>query len=646
MPAAGTVLDIKLQGAAAVEVRIRNIEVSSYSSEVVMDDDGMTPRGFKIQCQGTGLVPIEDWSALQAGLQGGNGRLLHAYIWNGNGTQATAPSILAVTKARSNDGGPYAKLSATQVIGTTTALVTFDIHTEESACVGGQNESPLVSHTWVQTTSLDDAGYATRTVRGRLRVARAANADGVLTPASNGSWNTRRPYADLFRRAVMPDVAGYGWRRISQEFAYDQTSLELHYAFTDKQHAHDLPDGVIVGDCNFSYERTAQDQGLANITFSADLTADIGSAYRAGSTPNRTLVAAAVQLSRTRINANFKNIIVTRMRVEEREMMSRYAIRFEMEATVVPRSSTDTAVILPLGEMIGQSFLVKRFDEAGSGQPRFVDAYGPAVDYTNGQVTTPLQTYAMVPHYIDNLLNGQDCDGTSENVPYATAMKFASANIYGAIDVTVGSGISGIPAMNAPFDGTGYNEETKAMTQPADDADGYTQMVGHSVSTSELHYASNFVRLTTMYMDGADFVFQIRKPKVRVVERIEVASVNKPPTRRFRPFPADAYVIREDWTVTGCKYDSQGQRIYSAIYEREIEIADSATGAGGFSTVTSTLIGGYRAWINPYGSLNATLVASATDTEQTITASALGQMGVSTNVWKSYPAVNTPQVTA
>ena len=512
--------------------------------------------------------------------------------------------VNAVGGASPNDvrGWPTVSVETTEIVGTNTALLRFEIEHHQAF-----NESNTVSsHRWRQTMTVDAAGKVSRSVNGTITVNRATTGS-ALTLATNATWTGKQAWADLFRNAIIPGVPGEGWRRESQEFAVDEQGTSMTYSFVDKRHTHDLPDGVLVGDVSCTYERsfTGSGVGLAMVTFTADLEGSPGLKGISGTTPNRKLVEAAVQLARTRINLTMRRTIVQRLRVEERDLTSGYKIRFEMEAQVQANASDSTATIVPLAYEIGNEFTITRTET------REAPAYGAAQQIAG----VPTQ-YGMIPAYIGNIVDGMSTAGGSSAMPVASLFTITGANAYGAVNVIVVSGAAGVTAMNAVFEGRFQNDQE----QPSNDSDGYTRMIPNASSFTVSRYESGLVKMTPMYVGASELVFQTKFPVVHVTERIETVRMNQAPPRTLRPLPTDAYVKGEDWRVAYGRFDAQGNRAFTGVFEREFAMYDDGSSAGGYATST---VGGItiRKWEAPNNYITPTLSPIATQASQQVAGS-------------------------
>ena len=578
-----------------------NVFVDAYNCEPQYAGETTTVHSQRIVVRGTAIVDAgqPNYLGFRTALRDGSGRCNSISLVAGGQTL-----VNALGGATPNDvrGWPTVHVETTEIVGTQTALLRFEIEHHQAF-----NESNTVSsHRWRQTMTVDAAGKVTRSVNGTITLNRATTGS-ALTLATNATWTGKQAWADLFRNAIIPGVPGEGWRRESQEFAVDEAGTAMTYSFIDKRHTHDLPDGVLVGDVSCTYERGMGGigPGMAIVTFTADLEGSPGLKGISGTTPNRKLVEAAVQLARTRIDLNMKRTIVQRLRVEEHDMTSGYKIRFEMEAHVIANNSDTGSTIVPLAYEIGNEFTITRTEV------REAPAYGAAM-----QVSGVATQYGMVPAYVGNIVDGMSTAGGSSAMPVASLFTITGANSYGAVNVIVVSGAAGVTgpqSMNAIFDGRFQNDQQ----QPSNDSDGYTRMIPNASSFTVSKYESGMVKMSPMYVDAGDVVFQTKHPVVHVKERTETVQMNQAPPRSLRPLPTDAVLIGEDWRVAFGRFDAQGNRAFTGVFEREFALYDSGgISPVGFSTATAPTGAFLRQWASPSGYVLPTLSPIASSASQ------------------------------
>jgi hypothetical protein len=133
--------------------------------------------------------------------------------------------------------------------------------------------------------------------------------------------------------------------------------------------------------------------------------------------------------------------------------------------------------------------------------------------------------------------------------------------------------------VQGPFD----NEQIASFN-----ASGETTTVEKAFTVTDVDTDTGMHRLPTMYTQGADFVFQAKKPVVMLTEVTTVRRTNLPPNRVFRPIPAGFVVVKDEWRVNHGEIDSAGQRSFTGIYTRKLMAFDGGGAtSNGFSTVSS-----------------------------------------------------------
>lgn len=622
MPSPPTIatMYVKALPSGSLEFQLLNVNVTSYHVEPVFAEDGITSQGASYRISGTCLFNSVDWEAFRAGMGAISTRLQYAQLRYP--PPAVEKFLINLNSSTSSWGAPVIKLTGTEVLGANVVLGTFELSDDVAIC----EDINILSHRWVQGMSFDAAGHATRTVNGSIKVNRGT-IQVVSTIAEDNSYADRKPWADIFRRAIRPYWIGNGWRREMQDFVYDQSSAVLVYQFVDKQYALDLPDGCRVGDMDFTYERNAQDAGVANVSVTVDLEGDLSfNGTDSEKTGNRRLIEAAIRLSQARIDASFKSVLITRMRVTERGLMSGYKIRFELDAMVFPSAAPQTgaspplATVTALAFMVGRRFYVKRLTNP------HVDPYGPLVTplIQLGIEPSPAVQFVMQPHWFGNDISGSVCDS-----PLLMPSAYAEAHVgtptfvdLSATSVTVtvvNDSAFMTSTVNTLFDGYQKLDQQQLGNNP----DGYIQIVTRSHSSTQVEYDTGLIHVSPMYNDQLELSFQVRKPCVRVTERMEVTQANSPPARTMRAVRTGSLLISEDWKVSFGNFDAQGQRVYTGIYERVYELRDTGT-ANGFSSVNYSATGTVRVWHAPFDLVLPALGSLATNASQSSTVDAFG----------------------
>lgn len=591
---------LTMQLSTGASATFNNVQVDAYNCDPIYAEGTQIVTEQKRMVRGTAIVNTgtTNYSTFLNTLRDSAGRLNSAAL-TVNGQSLFGAS----TDAR---GWPTAKVETTEIVGTQTALMRFEIENH----VTFNGNQTVTAHRWTQRMSMDAAGKPTRTVNGTLHITRSTSGGSTTAPTGPSSFTGRVAYADLFRNAIIPPVPGPGWRREGQEFALDELGTMLTYSFTDKWHTHDLPDGVKVGNMNCVYERSMQNATLATIQFSCELEGEQGLKSITGTTGNRKLVEAAVELAKTRVDLNFQQTWITRLRVEEREILTGFSIRFELDAMVQPKGSDSagSTSILGLAYMVGNQFTITRTEI------REAPPYGSSmlVDGVESQ-------YAMLPYFVNNLIDGMA--NTGGTMPQAALFTIPKANTYGPVDVAIISNADGVNLMNTELGGA----FSGTQAQPAS-VSGFTTAIGDTHGHTKTTVDPGIVRLSPMYVDAPDLLFQTRKPTAVVTEYIEVSRMNQAPPRYQRPLPAQAYLANEDWRVSHGKYDPQGNRLFSGVFTRSYVTYDVGAGSTvGFSTFTAPSGANVRRWSTPNSGIlppvsPATTVASDVPTSSSLAA--------------------------
>lgn len=559
--------------------------ITSYEQKPIYAEDGFTLNRYEVTMQGSALVAdgTSTYTDLASKFKNGTGQVerFRVQVTSSGGTE----DLIDVNYPDAMRG-PLMSITVTEISGRRACLVTF---TAVASLSWSNNEEspayPIISHRWTSSFSLDAAGLVTRRVSGVLTVDLSASGTSS-TPAASGSVaNTsgKRPWADLFRKAILPAMSfgGY-WRRESQTFAMNEAGNGLIYEVTDSQARTELPDEAFAGTAEFTYERSRQGMAFANLRFSCTLEGAVGGDVR-------NLIYAAVILAQSRIS--FSQSIINRLVVTEQEMLKKAQVRLELDAQAPAIAVTTPAVTqfaVPLANLIGRHFSVSRTCDW---RP---DAYGGA----NG--------VAAIPHWYGN-------DASAKPHSLATLVV---ADVVSAITADCPAGTPTVSFLGDTTDFTLANAEVAAgpYSQPLSDftASGQVNTVERQMTTTTTLTKTRMHRLQTLYTQGADFVFQAGKAAPVIEEVTTVRRIGSPPNRIFRPIPAGFIVIGDDWKVNHGDVDPTGHRTFTGIYTRTLMAYDGGGAtSNGYSTVS-----GRRQWWSPTNSVGAPLTLGYEQTDQ------------------------------
>lgn len=548
---------------------IENVNISSYEWRPIYAEDGFTIIRYEVHVAGSGLISAETgtYQALQNIAIGGVGVVDHVslscFTFEGSRTlfEFAHPDALR---------GPLVTVNVTEISGIRAAICNFTVMAAVAypGDIGTEDVPyPITSHRWISRFSLDAAGHITRTVSGTLVVNLGATATSH-SPALGGTVGqviTKAPWADLFRRAILPVMTMAGnWRRESQTFAYNEAGNTLIYEITDSNARTALPDSSFTGSADFTYERNAATLSYATLKFNCELEGDVTGDVR-------HMIWSAVVLAQSRIN--FVRCKILRLVVTEQDMFKKAKIRFEIEA-LSPAVGTDIVGVsnasVPLAQYVGKFFGVSRTC------PAYSDPYGP------------YRGVAGVPHWYQN--------GTSAKLNLNQPQTIAVSSCIGVITDYCSPGTPTISIEIPDTELTAANADMLTGPFPTPVAqyndDLIVSSVDQAITSTSVNTQTRMHRLQTLYTEGSDFVFQVGKAVVTLEETTIIKRTNIPPVRTFRPIPSGFVVITDDWKVNFGEVDQGGNRTFIGVYTRTLRSYDGGGAtSNGYSTVS-----GRRQW--------------------------------------------------
>jgi len=580
--------------------------ISSYEHRPIYAEDGFTLIRYEVHVAGSALISdgLSTYTELASRFQNGTGRVDNVLV------SVTTPegteNLLDISHPDALRG-PLMSINVTEISGRRACVVNFTI--SAALAVTPTSNYPILSHRWTSRFSLDAAGHITRTVSGVLVVNLAATGTTATAAlgGTSGQVSGKAPFADLFRRAILPilNVSGI-WRRDSQTFAYNEAGNSLIYEITDSNARTSLPDSSFSGSAEFSYERNRQQLAWATLRFSCDLEGDVTGDVR-------HMIWSAVVLSQSRIS--FTRSKIMRMVVTEQDMLKKAKIRFEIEA-LAPAVGTDIVGVsnasVPLAQFVGKYFAVGRVC------PALVPPYGPYYGV------------AGVPHWFDNETSAKS--STAQTIAVASCIQVIT-DYCSPTTPTISIGIpdTDFAAANATIQVGPFDTPLAQFN-----GDGECATVDQASTTTTVNTKTRMHRLQTLYTEGSDFVFQTGKASITLEETTIVKRTNIPPIRTFRPIPAGFMVVKDDWKVNHGDVDAGGHRTFIGIYTRTLQSYD---GGGSTSNGYYTEAGRRQWWptgANPSVAAPLTLGFDSTNQNPSSSVLSLG------NASQAYQ-VGTPQ---
>lgn len=511
---------------------LKDVRFDGYNHEPVYAPDGISHETTKHTISGTALINsnVSD-AAFQADLESARQRLTRpmgklAIAING----VTLIDTTGDSSGIDEMNGPKAIFKITEILGSRTALVSFQIDWWEYEKLSSETKTDVLSHRWIQTWKYDEMGLATRTVAGTLRVRANADAPAGTAPAVGDPTGGNNP--DYYRLVVVPDLPE-GFRRVRQEFATDESGNQLIYTIEDREYPRGFPSHAKAGDANFVYRRSLDSSGiLGRKTFTCELAGD-------KSTSAAKLLASAVNVSKNRINyaVTFGDII-TDIRVEELNMFTENRIRFEVNA--MGKGNANNPFDPP-----GTKMLTDIFKDLN------LEPYSPPGPWGSALVASArreLWTVVGDNGELPRAEHEQLTIGTIENSYVLPQAQFEAAQA-GLIPVG------------------------PAKPSDADNADTSNPYLDATI-IERLEIDSGMGVVQSQSLAGADVPFQFRKPKVYLISEATIERAGIPPNRNMVGYPAGSVLEYDRFNVKQTRVDAQNKPVFTGRYERRLRLYD------------------------------------------------------------------------
>lgn len=515
--------------------------------------------------------------------------------------------------------GPFIKTNVTQIAGTSTIVIQMTI--EWTAASPDQN-SVLSFYTKAQF-SIDETGATTIRKTGRLEVHLPPYTDSrdrlpfpILPTVSDtsGTPNTvprpnpnplaPPPAGDMWRNDVVVDkmdsglvweypdyfrmfVAGNmypGFRRVSQEYAIDESGSRLLFDVVDKEFFGNLPAPARVGNCQYTFERSIDDknQAIGIKHFIASVKGDKN--VTAGA-----LLALCIRMAQNRID--FQNDLIVKARVTQENMLTENAITFEIAAKATSlqvftpaggaggSTSTSTGSItgtVPLGNILANiqtpqgvfQFVPAEmpFEYGVSGIIRVVTSPFPETDQNAliRDLNKRSSTIQIDPNYylgerrgVTYIFSDQVFDRFLQdgNPPADADLRFRYKDW---IPTQVPRG---------PNDGDG---KQASAGETGDDPTIASAYASNGYSSSKIH--TGLIEVPAVAFGAKSKVFQCSAPRVSRIEMVEAAAKNRAPKRVFDDLKANSVVGVMDVNVSSGVPDLNGNRVLSSVMTREVTL--------------------------------------------------------------------------
>jgi hypothetical protein len=524
--------------------------------------------------------------------------------------------------------GPYLKIDATQIVGTNAVVIRFTMEWTQSRFT----TEPILNFYVRSTFSVDETGATTIRKSGSLEVSQAAFQYGqypalpdgrIDYPTDNaGSPNSVKrlsppnpllpsPAGDAWRNDIVLDkvpefnepyshpdyfrmwVAGNlypGFRRISQEYAVDESGRRLIFDVMDKEFHRGLPAPARVGNCQFTFERSIDDQNqaLGIKHFIASVKGDRN--VTAGA-----LLALCIRLSQNRID--YANDLVVKARVTEENMLTENAITFEVAAkatslqTFTPGATSGSTTggsssLVPQGGYLLRNILSPiTIPSSGGGVQRFdfVPAQMPFEYGTSGIIR-----YVTDPYGRDDI--PRDPASTQvigreyqlEDGSYYGTTYFFPNSVFDILDENQDESQLdprfryrridklGVPIGPNAGDVAAASDSNKTETEKNADSNDIANAFD-SKQYSNYSVRTGIVDCPPVSGNAPTKVFQLCAPRVMKNDVVQAAAKNRAPKRPFDELPSSqpALVGSFDINVSSGTPDINGNRVLTSVMTRD-----------------------------------------------------------------------------
>ena len=458
-------------------------------------------------------------------------------------------------------GLPTCDFSIEEVVGTMTAVVSFTIswHKYEPPAAGLTYD--VLSHTWTQEYTIDEAGMTTLVVDGQLRTRNYVDGRNSLSTTARGT------NPDMWRTLVMPAVPD-NFRVESMRWATDTTGSKLLYRISLKEYARPLPFPAKRGTGSFVYKRAVGDgfSLMGTKVFTGELEGDTN-------TDPRELLNSLIRIASSRIifggpatpgGPNEPKSTPDRIMsitVGEEDIFTKKKIKLQIIAQGM-QTTSPWGTVEAEGQGQGFNLLDPFFNHEELSLAERPNAYG-------SQMIASVKRQLFLPW-------DPDTNAAWENERAFPQATWRPANEWAGDDVALVADdeiISDATAeatdgehINAPIDETGQSKNPYAM-----------------VSGSEhVNVDNSIIVLSCQSLTAYDVPFQMGKPKVTIVSEYQFSRVGLPPKRIFISKPTNGIVLEEDFSVNRGDIDANNNRTYLGSYRRVVQLLDNNDGLGDF----------------------------------------------------------------
>lgn len=551
-------------------------------------------------------------------------RPAQALVWKITGLGDGGDTTMVDIAANGDDmSGPVPNVIVQQIEGSRMARVRFTFEWRTTVKASSTSVLNRVREFVMQASfDIDDKGATTITKTGYL-VMKRTDSIGTYDPpsfpsrAAMGTWDASGsppgftsgenradfvpdyPGNDLaaanmpeeYRRLVAGNLPN-GFRRISQRYITDETRCRLVFQVVDKEFFRKMASPARVGEATFEFERMfgEESQMVGLKRFAVELEGpNTVSVY--------ALLALAVQMSHNRImwskqtknGVTYQPDIIQRIKVAEPNILTRNAVRLEVDAIATSDAGTIGSVGVGTGTPYSSSLFltdvmgalnIETLGKSGKGSGEGSPSGGTAT-FVFEEATSPDAFGEFGIYRITPSGTFFDPELQSGSLNWKTTTVITAANRENAVYKFPGQVVDDIIANRKVGMGVDAKKNRKQAATGADRAPYLRVKVSSKHSTD-----TGIVVAQSQSLQGADIDFQVRKPRAFITDVVEMVRLNEAPEKSMLPKRAGGKIVHQTDHVDPGVSDNVNNRLLGAVFVRVYQMADGGGSASnGFGTV-------------------------------------------------------------
>jgi hypothetical protein len=458
-------------------------------------------------------------------------------------------------------GYPRCTFEINKFYGSQNAMVSFTFvwHETKIDTVGGEDAQTnwsVLSHQWRQRFSIAEDGLQTWTVEGTLHTRPWDTPD-----CGSGANYGRNP--DSYRRLVMPGIPT-NFRVKRMDWATDKTGEKLIYSIVMQEHARGLPVPARRGTGSYRFKKSLDAQGglLGDKIFDAELEGD------AKSDP-RLLLGALLDASQARIRwAGTGKDLITSIEVRESDIFSKKLIGLRVSARGMPdEAQSERLTGVPLSGInfgIFEDFVPENAELATS-----PDVYGSAlIGSFKKQIFLPYAAYNVSDFPRAQLLGAPGSETTSTN-NLAGGVTIEQNECIPAIDESVYliDTTADVVIIPSPDEGEFLAGDENEQSEEDEQAK-YLNVRG----VERVGLKTHIQAFSTYGNNPVHLPWQTGLPSLYIESEYTLTRLSAAPPMIMFKIPKNFIVINEQTSIEAGELDSNGNRMFTRLIKRKIQM--------------------------------------------------------------------------